>query len=380
MSEIFGRRILVIYVDVDDDVGRVAGVKTPIVGRQANLEAAIRLALASPEDSDVNALFAAIQVLDKLKGEGVDCELATLAGVPEGGLKADLKVSRELDEVLRAYRADAAVVVSDGAADEHVVPLIQSRLPIVSVRRTIVRQSRGVEETYLLLAKYARRLLEDPKYSVYFVGVPGVFLVAVGILASLGLAHYAGVALLLIVGMALVVKGFSIDKALTSSWSSSPVVFMSTLIAIITIGVAIYLGSSAVASYVSDKGGLEVADVPRLVGVFLALPNIPTLVAKVYNVDVIAAAILVLLVGRGVDKRLEGKPVSREVLGSVLCLLLVLFLRQVADLLLNPLQTPLALLVWTGLVVAVYSSLLAAITIARRARRWRRAEDRADCG
>ncbi|MEM4699522.1 MAG: DUF373 family protein [Candidatus Nezhaarchaeales archaeon] len=375
MSEIARRRVLVIYVDRDDDIGRAIKAKTPIIGRQANLEAATRFALASPEDSDVNALFAAVQVLDKLREEGVDCELATLAGALEGGLRADLKIARELDEALKTYPAEAAVVVSDGAADEHVIPLIQSRLPIISVRRTIVRQSRGVEETYLLFARYVRRLLEDPKYSVYFVGVPGLFLVAAGVLASLGLVHYAGVALLIIVGMALIVKGFSIDRALASSWASSPIVFTSTLIAIIIVSVAIYLGSSAVAAYILDRGGVEVTEVPRLVGVFLALPNVQTLAARVYNVDVIMAALLVLLIGRGVDKHLEGRPVDREVLGAVLCILLTLFLRQVADLLLTPLQTPLTLLMWTGLIIAVYSLVLATLTLARR---WRRAEGGAD--
>ncbi|MCX8204483.1 MAG: DUF373 family protein [Candidatus Nezhaarchaeota archaeon] len=376
MSREAGQRVLVIYVDRDDDIGRVANAKTPIIGRQANLEAATRFALASPDDSDVNALFAAIQVLDKLREEGVSCELVTLAGVLEGGLKADLKIARELDEALKAYSADAAVVVSDGAADEHVIPLIQSKLPIVSIRRIIVRQSRSVEETYLLLAKYVRRVLEDPRYSAYLVGIPGIFLVATGILASLGLAHYAGVALLFIVGLALIVKGFSIDRALASSWSSSPIVFMSTLIAIIILSVAIYLGSSAVASYIADRGGFEIAEVPRLVGAFLALPNVPTFITKVYNVDVIMASLLVLLIGHGIDKYLEGKPISREVLSAIFCVLLALLLRQVADLLLNPLQTPLTLLLWTTVVVAVYSSLLVALALIRR---WKRAEGRDNC-
>ena len=53
------RRILVLYVDRDDDIGVKAKIKTPIIGREDNLKAALSFALSDPEDSDVNALFAA---------------------------------------------------------------------------------------------------------------------------------------------------------------------------------------------------------------------------------------------------------------------------------------------------------------------------------
>jgi putative membrane protein len=365
------RRLLVVYVDEDDDIGRNANVKTPILGRQANLEAAMQLALATPEDSDVNALFAAVQVLDKLRGEGMECELVTLAGALEGGVKADLKVVKELDEALKAYPADAAVVVSDGAADERVIPLIQSKLPIASVRSVIVRQSRGLEETYFLLVRYLKRVLEDPRSSAYLLGIPGVFMVAVAILASLGLAHYAGVMLLFILGVALVVKGFSIDRALTSAWSSSPIMFTSAVMSLITFIVAAYLGSTAVASHLSAHGEVGLAEAPRLVGVFLALPNMPLFLTRIYNVDIIMAGVIILLVGRGVDKHLRGRPrAHHEALSAVLCVLLILLLRQVADLLVNPLQTPLTFLLWMGVTVAVYSSLLAASMLIER---WRKA-------
>ena len=45
-------RLLVICVDRDDDIGTKAGVTTPIVGRNACIEAAQRLALEDPEDAD----------------------------------------------------------------------------------------------------------------------------------------------------------------------------------------------------------------------------------------------------------------------------------------------------------------------------------------
>lgn len=369
MSKESRQRMLVIYVDRDNDIGRAINAKTPIIGREANLEAATRFALASPEDSDVNALFAAVQVLDRLRSEGFDCELATLAGALEGGVKADLKLARELDEALRIYPADAAVIVSDGAADEHVIPLIQSKIPIASIRRVVVRQSRGLEETYFLIVKYFRRVLEDPRYSVYFVGVPGIFLVAMAILASLGLAHYAGAMLLFILGLTLVVKGFSIDEALMNAWSSSPIMFTSVLVSLITFGVAAYLGSASVVAYLSTHGGAEAVGIAKIIGAFLALPDMPIILTKIYNVDVIVAGFMILLIGRGVDNYINERPARREVLSLVLCILLILLLRQVADLLLNPLQTPLTFLLWTGVTVAIYSSLLIAFMLVER---WRK--------
>jgi len=55
------RRLLVICVDRDDDVGEKTGIQTPVVGRNACIEAAQRLALEDPEDADINSIFAAIK-------------------------------------------------------------------------------------------------------------------------------------------------------------------------------------------------------------------------------------------------------------------------------------------------------------------------------
>jgi len=371
LSEETKQRFLVIYVDRDDDIGRTLNIKTPIVGRQQNLEAATRFALAAPEDSDANALFAAIQVYDKLREEGAECEVATLAGAFEGGVKADIKVAKELDEVLRKYPADGAVMVSDGAADEHVIPIIQSRLPITSIRRVVVRQSRGLEETYFLLVKYLRRVMEDPKYSIYMFGIPGVFLVMVAILSSLGMAHYAGAALLFLIGMTLVVKGFSLDKMLLNAWSSSPIIFSSVVIAIITFSIAAYLGAAAVSSIIAAEGHAELLGLPRLIGAFLSLPDMPVFLTKIYNVDIIMGGIIILLIGRAVDKYVSGRPkVWHEGLTIILCIMLILLLREVADLLMNPLQTPLTFMIWILLTVIIYGALMVAFMFYER---WKRA-------
>ena len=47
-------KLLVICIDRDDDLGRKTGLPTPVVGRNACIEAAQRLALEDPEDADSN--------------------------------------------------------------------------------------------------------------------------------------------------------------------------------------------------------------------------------------------------------------------------------------------------------------------------------------
>ena len=60
-------KTLVLCVDRDNDFGRKANCNSPIIGREDNLRAAQALALADPEDSDSNCLYAAISTYDKLE-------------------------------------------------------------------------------------------------------------------------------------------------------------------------------------------------------------------------------------------------------------------------------------------------------------------------
>ena len=57
---------LVLNIDRDNDFGRKANVKSPIIGLDNNLEAANKLAQVDPEDSDVNAIFLAISKYSSL--------------------------------------------------------------------------------------------------------------------------------------------------------------------------------------------------------------------------------------------------------------------------------------------------------------------------
>ncbi|ADD08995.1 DUF373 family protein [Candidatus Aciduliprofundum boonei] len=150
---------LILCVDRDDDLGRKAGVKGPIIGRKNNLDAAVALALADPEDSDANAIFAAVSLYDRMKKEGKDIEVATLTGHENVGIKSDEIIAKQLDKVIRKVKPKNVIFVSDGSEDEYILPLVTSRVPIAHMRKVIVRQSKNIESTYYILM----RALKDKK-------------------------------------------------------------------------------------------------------------------------------------------------------------------------------------------------------------------------
>ena len=82
------KSVLVVCVDRDDDFGRKAGIEGPIIGKKANLNAAAKLALADPEDSDSNTVFAAVKKMQEAKKLYANVEVVTLTGA--GKFEIDL--------------------------------------------------------------------------------------------------------------------------------------------------------------------------------------------------------------------------------------------------------------------------------------------------
>ena len=211
------KRILILCVDRDDDIGVKTGIKTPIIGRDVNVRAASELAVEDPEEADANSMFAAVKLYDTLsEGGGELYEVATIAGSKNGGVEADRKILRELSEVLEQFPADGVIMVSDGYADERIIPIIQSRVPIISVRHVVVRHSESVEETWAVLSRYLRLVMEDKRYARLVLGIPGILLVGFTILWQLGQLKSGGAALAIAIGILMLVKGFGIDEKVSS--------------------------------------------------------------------------------------------------------------------------------------------------------------------
>jgi len=117
--------LLVLCVDLDDDLGRKTGIPTPVIGADDVTEAAVALATADPEDSDVNVLFQGVNVHDELAAGGEAVEVAAVTGVDGSDVKANRAVGQEVDRVLAELSTGeevSAVVITDGAQDESVLP------------------------------------------------------------------------------------------------------------------------------------------------------------------------------------------------------------------------------------------------------------------
>ena len=221
MSET-GEKYLVLCVDRDDDLGEKARVGSPVVGRDAALAAATKLALADPEEADANAIFAAIRKYDELTRSKTPCEVAVVCGEVNRGFEADRRLGKQVASLLSGSTYSGVVLVSDGGEDEQVVPIIQSLKPIVSVERVTVKHSQSVEETYQVLGRYLRMLVFDPHYSKYALGVPGLIFVIAGVFIVFGQAPQAALVALLILGGAFLIRGFSVDRTVVSVLQRGP--------------------------------------------------------------------------------------------------------------------------------------------------------------
>ncbi len=212
-------RTLILCVDRDDDIGVKARVKTPVIGRDENISAAVSLALKDPEEPDSNAIFEAVRIFDRFKESNPEqknkseYQIATIAGSELGDVGADKTLVAEMMDVLKAFPATEVILVSDGFADEAILPLVQSRVPVSSVRRITVKHSESIEETVWIFSRYLKMLFENPKYASIVVGLPGLLLVALGVMYALNIINYFWMFFLVFLGGAFVIKGFMLDKA-----------------------------------------------------------------------------------------------------------------------------------------------------------------------
>ena len=216
------KKLLVICVDRDNDVGEKTGITTPIVGRNACIDAAQRLALEDPEDADSNAIFYAVKTFEDLVSKGYQAEIITVAGVENKGVQADEKIASEIRKVIDKFSASGAVIVSDGEDDESVIPVIQNLLPVVSVQRVVMKVSRSVEYSYAVFGKYLKMIAYDSKYSKFFLGVPGLLLLIGGIATVFGYTTEIFAVLVSILGGAFLIRAFDIDRAWTSWTKPTP--------------------------------------------------------------------------------------------------------------------------------------------------------------
>ncbi|EPA06015.1 DUF373 family protein [Candidatus Nitrosarchaeum limnium] len=219
-------KLLVICVDRDNDIGEKAGITTPVIGRNACIDAAQRLALEDPEDADSNSMFAAIKTYEDLISKGYQVEVVIVAGIKKRGVQADEKILMEIKKISESFSANGAVIVSDGEDDESVIPVIQNVLPVISVQRVVMKVSRSVEYSYAVFGKYLKMLAYDSKYSKFFLGVPGILLLIGGIGTIFGYTAEIFAVLVSILGAAFLIRAFDVDRAWSNLTKPTPMGFI----------------------------------------------------------------------------------------------------------------------------------------------------------
>lgn len=216
-------RKLILCADRDDDIGEKTGIETPIIGREENLQAAVKLGLKDPEDSDTNSIFSAISLYDDLKEKGEDVEIATICGAPSIGYTSDEILSKELDRVLKETEPDSAILVTDGAEDEYISPIVSSKIDLSHIRTVYVKQSESVENIYYLFVKMFREKGTQRKIFLPIslaLLVYGFFrilallsnLIIEGISALEGLPGFGLGAIFFVIGLYLIVKIYELDR------------------------------------------------------------------------------------------------------------------------------------------------------------------------
>lgn len=230
-------KTLVLNVDRDDDFGRKAKVKSPIIGIKDNIDAANKLGQVDPEDSDLNAIFSAISTYKSLASEKKDVEIATICGHINVGLKSDQILSKQLEEVLQKTSVNDVILVTDGAEDEYILPLIQSRIKISSIKRVSVKQSRELEDTYYRVIK----LLEDQKVQKQFLLPIALVLIVSAFFVLLNMAASGFGAILLTLGAYLLIRVFRWERRVALAWEEVKSGFLTGKLSLYTSILAIVI-------------------------------------------------------------------------------------------------------------------------------------------
>ncbi|ESP88993.1 DUF373 family protein [Candidatus Halobonum tyrrellensis] len=239
---------LVLCVDRSNDVGRKAGVATPVVGWEAVRSLVTDLGLADPEDAGVNCLLESLHVARQLSDGGEEAVVAVVSGDGDSPVRADRALAAQLDEVCAAHEVESAIVVIDSAGDERAVPIVESRLPVDSVDRVVVRQARDLESTYYLLKQFMAD--EELRETVLVpVGI-GLIILPVLLLQFSTTVALAGVASLL--GATLLYYGLGVDEVVERTPERAREALYSGQVAVVTYVVA--LGLTLVGVFLGGLG------------------------------------------------------------------------------------------------------------------------------
>ncbi|QHS17124.1 DUF373 family protein [Halopenitus persicus] len=291
---------LVCCVDRSGDVARKTTVPMPVSGWEAVRSLVTEIGLADPEDASVNCILEALRVARELRDGREEAVVAVVSGRTDSRVGADRSIAAQIDELVERYDPDSAIVVVDSAEDERVLPIVESRLPVDSVDRVVVRQAHDLESSYYLLKQF---LADEELRSTVLVPV-GIGLLVVPSLLFWFSPEVAVAGLTGLLGTALLYKGLAIDEYLADVPDR--------------VREALYAGKVSIVTYVVAAG-------LSLVGIFLGalsiseLPGSQPLVVEAIQlvyaaVPWLAGAALTAATGRLLDELIRDEGIRSHFL------------------------------------------------------------------
>ncbi|XRO75180.1 DUF373 family protein [Methanocaldococcus sp. 28A] len=275
------KNYLVLVVDIDDDIGRKAGLNTPILGREENIKALIKLGLADPGDSDVNAILGGVKIYDELKASGKDVEIAIISGyVDVESEKCALRLKEQIDFLLYLYNPDFIYLVSDGKEDEMILKYLESKNVFVWKKRVVVKQSETLESTYYLIQEFIKKTMEE--YIPLILTFIGFSLILYAIFADIGWRIVVG-----IIGLYILSEGVGVRKLLVEKIKNKEEFSVGR---VFPISATISLFILIIGFTYSISSTHQLTTLNEFIGKFL-----------LHFVDFMVLALLILMVGKFVD-------------------------------------------------------------------------------
>jgi putative membrane protein len=252
------------------------------------------------------------------------------------------------------------------------LPLVESRVPVSSVRRIVIKHSESIEETAALFSKYIRLLFNDPRYSRIALGIPGLLFLILGILYIFpGYLNYYFIVIVLILGVFMLGKGFGVDKAARGfyKWAREynppplPIQISnySAIVGILCIGISVYLGIANI--------GNNVALPADFAGWFSLFPTIISWFLRGV-MDLMVVGIGTILFGRSIRSYFEH---DARMLRNAALIVSVgwsrWIMKETADILINPDLPPdnLVFSIVVGILIGI-ASVLVIVVIHRSAK------------
>ena len=234
-------KLLILCVDRDDDLGNKTGTPSPVIGREDCLKAAVALGLADPEETDTNSILSGISIYDDYIKKGVEAEIAVICGDKEVGIKSDQSLATQIEHVMNKVGPNSAVLVSDGAEDEYIYPIIASRVKIDGIKRVVLKQTRNIESIYYQIL----RSLQEEKVRQKFVLPIAIALIVFSTFTLLtelaGLKNISWAVVFLTLGVYIIIKAYNLDEPI-KAMSQDAKTAISTIPFVTLAGITIVAG------------------------------------------------------------------------------------------------------------------------------------------